>query len=84
MNLNKYDSQGYLYTHEEAKARAQAFFVPRYLCHGYKRIIDSDPRSPTYGSVIPEDVVKPYNVGRNAAKRAAKADRAKLLRRLDK
>lgn len=31
MNLNKYDSQGFPYTAEEAAERAAALFMPHYL-----------------------------------------------------
>lgn len=51
MNLNKYDSQGFPYTTQEAAERAAALFMPHYLA-----------KSPH----------KPHNVGRNAAKRAAR------------
>lgn len=58
MNLNKYDSQGFPYTAEEAAQRANAIFGTRYL----HRTDDHFPP-------------KPYNVGRNAAKRAARQSR---------
>lgn len=63
MNLNKYDSQGYPYTAEEAAERAAAIFMPHYLVKGYSAL-------PTERVV--QEVCKPYNVGRNAAKRAVR------------
>lgn len=74
MNLNKYDAQGFPYTAEEAAERAHAIFAPRYLHHGYKREV-YPAGNPLAGLPIPEATVKPYNVGRNAAKRAARLSR---------
>ena len=82
MNLNKYDSQGFLYTEEEAHERAVAIFQPRYLCQGYKREVCTDLDSKAFGMPIPEPLVKPYNIGRNANKRAAKAAGMSLRRYL--
>lgn len=68
MNLNKYDAEGYLYTPEEAAERAAAIFMPVYLHKGY-------PANPVLGAnglPVPSAKVLPYNVGRNAAKRAAR------------
>lgn len=72
MNLNKYDAQGWPYSPEEAAERAFALLNPVYLYHGYKRQADRNPSSPTFGMVIPESQTKPYNAGRNAAKRLAR------------
>lgn len=72
MNLNKYDAQGWPYTSEEAAERAFALLDLVYLHRGYKRQTDRDATSPTFGQVIPEPQVKPYNAGRNAAKRLAR------------
>lgn len=69
MNLTKYDAQGFPYTDEEAFDRAEALFKPRYLARGYS----ADP-----ADRLRQARIKPYNVGRNAAKRAAKAQRAQL------
>jgi hypothetical protein len=71
MNLNKYDSKGFPYTAEEAAVRAYAMFNIRYVVTGYL----ADPIK-RMGQITP----RPYNVGRNAKKRAAKAARANLLR----
>lgn len=72
MNLNKYDSQGFPYTAEEAAERAAAIFMPVYLVKGYKRETVTDVNFAASGKPIPEPMVMPYNVGRNAAKRAAR------------
>lgn len=71
MNLNKYDSQGFPYTAKEAAERAAALFMPHYLAKGYTRKV-YPAGNPMAGMPIPEATVKPYNVGRNAAKRAAR------------
>lgn len=71
MNLNKYDSQGFPYTAEEAAERAAAIFMPHYLVKGY-----------TGQEGVIRKVAKPYNAGRNAEKRAAKAARTTLRSKL--
>lgn len=71
MNLNKYDSQGFPYTAEEAAERAAALFMPHYVCKGYKREV-YPAGNPLAGMPIPEAKVLPYDTGRNAAKRAAR------------
>lgn len=70
MNLNKYDSQGFPYTAEEAAERAHAIFGVRYVARGYH----ADPIERAA-----QARVLPYNIGRNADKRAAKARRAAML-----
>lgn len=75
MNLNKYDSQGFPYTAEEAAERAAALFMPHYLVKGY----EADPLK-RMGQRKP----MPYNVGRNAAKRYEKAYRADFNRSMSK
>lgn len=76
MNLNKYHATGRLYTDKGAADRAVSFYQPRFVCAGYKRQVDNDPASKTFGMQVPEATVKPYNIGRNADKRAIKAARA--------
>jgi hypothetical protein len=67
MNLNKYDSRGFLYTAEEAAQRAHDIFGVNHLVLGY----EAGPKLEANGLRLPRTPVKPYNVGRNAAKRAA-------------
>lgn len=83
MNLNKYDAQGWLYSSEEAADRALALFGHAYVCRGYKRQTDKDAASPTFGLMLPEAQVKPYSVGRNAAKREARAAADRLARKIN-
>lgn len=71
MNLNKYDAQGYPYTAEEAADRAHAIFAPRMFYAGYKREV-YPAGNPLAGMPIPEAKIKPYNIGRNLKKRAAR------------
>lgn len=79
MNLNKYDAQGFLYTAEEAAERAHAIFGQRLFYPGYKRQVYPVGHL-LAGLPAPEPKVLPYNVGRNAKKRARKAAWANLLR----
>jgi hypothetical protein len=69
MNLNKYDSQGWPYTAEEAAERAYATFNVRMFYPGYHRNSAVNPDGTPH---VFEAVIKPYNVGRNRAKRLAK------------
>lgn len=80
MNLNKYHSSGRHYTPEESRYRAMKLFGQTFVSKGYKRETDRNLASPTYGQIIPETRLNPYTVGRNAAKRAAKARRVELWR----
>ena len=75
MNLNKYDAQGFPYTAEEAAERAAAIFMPHYLVKGYRRLTYTEVRSPIFGMPVPEARVLPHDIGRNAAKRAARQAR---------
>jgi hypothetical protein len=72
MNLNKYDSRGFLYTAEEAAQRAHDIFGVNYHVKGY----DANPVLGPLGTPLPRALLKPYNVGRNAAKRAVAKSRS--------